>query len=882
MKKVLILSLLAGMLFAPGLIHANNTAQGFVHPGMLHTQADFDRVKAKLAAKVSTYVEGYAKLTANSHAQLTYTPSATKWIVRGASVDGVGENYSRAMNDAAAAYQCGLRWKLSGDKRYADKAVSILNQWANTCVLVTGNSNLSLAAGIYGYEFANAAELVRDYEGWDREDFARFQKFMLNVFYTANKDFLRRRHGTCNTHYWSNWGLCNILSAVSIGILCDDVYIYNEAMDYFKENNYAEQIKNLVWYMHEDARGPLGYLGQMQEANRDQGHCTLSVGFASDICEIAWNQGDDVYSEFANRLAAGFEFVACYNSGEDVPDNAYTTCEGETQTVVSASGRGNVRPIWTKVLNHFENRKGITMKYSRKMMEACGIEGGGGDYGPNSGGFDALGFGTLMNSLDSLERDKIPVTLEARYIYKNKTYDLAERIGVSVGDSLILCPQLPLDEVDTGEWLWDDGTKAQVRVVFPEKSTVYRVVYVNSKGVKTAQAYFIAVKGDCVMTDIKPVITTKDETTYTGKIRVTPGTSVTLSTSERYGTFRWSNNKILTSMTFASLLKDTTMSVLYTNTGGARTTLTYDIKVSDVVPYVKSGTGERKKGNSAVVSTTGHVELIAHSNNGKGSWKWSSGETDSSIVLSGLSEPVTRIVTYTNEANQTFVDTFTVKVYKVNTTFANGDYFIQNVLNGTYLTNDGNSSVLFRSLHTENLTAQGWTITKDGSRYKIVSKKNGAYLNENGVFGTNSYLAVWNTYTLYNAIGSDEYAIQNGGSSGTYFWGISNDVVIIGKNESTLTGFPFRLLPYNTNVNELQQEVSEKPILLQNPVTELISFEISTPAKFVLTTLSGQQIGEWELGEGIQSIPSSNLPTGMYIGLLQMNGNTYSYLLLKK
>jgi hypothetical protein len=43
----------------------------------------------------------------------------------------------------------------------------------------------------------------------------------------------------------------------------------------------------------------------------------------------------------------------------DVPDNAYTTCEGETQTVVSSSGRGNVRPIWTKVLNHFQNRKGI-------------------------------------------------------------------------------------------------------------------------------------------------------------------------------------------------------------------------------------------------------------------------------------------------------------------------------------------------------------------------------------------------------------------------------------------------------------------------------------------------------------------------------------------
>lgn len=882
MKKILILSLLTGMLFTAGLIHATDAQQGFVHPGMMHTQADFDRIKAKLAAKESPYVEGYAKLMANSHAQLTYSPAPTKWIVRGAAVDGVGENYSRAMNDAAAAYQCGLRWKLSGDKRYADNAVNILNQWANTCVLVTGNTNGSLAAGIYGYEFANAAELVRDYEGWDREDFARFQKFMLDVFYPGNKDFLRRRHGTCNTHYWSNWGLCNVLSAISIGILCDDIYIYNEAMDYFKENNYTEQINNLVWYMHEDARGPFGYLGQMQEANRDQGHCTLSVGFASDICEIAWNQGDDVYSEFNNRLAAGFEFVACYNSGEDVPDKAYTTCEGETQTVVSSSGRGNVRPIWTKVLNHFENRKGVKMKYSRKMLEACGTEGGGGDYGPNSGGFDALGFGTLMYSLDSLESDKIPVTLEARYIYKNKTYDLAERIGVSVGDSLILCPQLPLDEVDTGNWLWEDGSTAQVRVVFPEKSSVYRVVYTNAKGVKTTQAYFIAVKGDCIMADVKPVISTTDETTYTGKIRVTPGTSVTLSTSERYGSWRWSNGKILTSMTFASLSKDTTMSLLYTNTGGARTTLTYEIEVSDMIPYVKLGTAAWSKGNSAIVSTIGNVELIAHSYDGKGTWLWSSGETDSSIVLSGLKEPATRIVTYTNEDKKVFIDTFTVNVYKVNTTFANGDYFIKNALTGAYLTNTGTSSPTFRLLNTENLSAQGWTITKDGTRYKIVSKKSGAYLNETGAFGTNPYYAVWNTFSLFNVVGSDYYAIQNGGSSGTDFWGIMNGVAVVGKNESALTGFPFELVPYNTNVNELQQEVSEKPMLLQNPVNDLITFNINAPARFVLTTLGGQLIGTWELREGIQSIPASNLTAGIYIGLLQVDGKSYSYLLLKK
>lgn len=37
-------------------------------------------------------------------------------------------------------------------------------------------------------------------------------------------------------------------------------------------------------------------------------------------------------------------------------------------------------------------------KYRNYVNEntASGVEGGGGDYGPNSGGYDALGYGTLM------------------------------------------------------------------------------------------------------------------------------------------------------------------------------------------------------------------------------------------------------------------------------------------------------------------------------------------------------------------------------------------------------------------------------------------------------------------------------------------------------
>ena len=92
------------------------------------------------------------------------------------------------------AYQNALRWKIGGTKENADAAVRILMSWANACKGVGGDTNMSLAAGIYGHEFANAAELMRDYEGWSAEDFTKFKQWIIKVFYNPSIDFLRRRH----------------------------------------------------------------------------------------------------------------------------------------------------------------------------------------------------------------------------------------------------------------------------------------------------------------------------------------------------------------------------------------------------------------------------------------------------------------------------------------------------------------------------------------------------------------------------------------------------------------------------------------------------------------------------------------------------------------
>ena len=166
-------------------------------------------------------------------------------IVRGG---GSGENYINAARGATMAYQNALRWKIEGTESNAAAAVRILMAWANTTKDIGGDSNYALAAGLYGYQFAQAAELMRDYEGWSREDFEQFKQWMLDVWYPKAIGFLRGRNGTWENagkwwqapgHYWSNWGLCNALCVISIGVLCDDVFIYNQGMSFIKYDQWA-------------------------------------------------------------------------------------------------------------------------------------------------------------------------------------------------------------------------------------------------------------------------------------------------------------------------------------------------------------------------------------------------------------------------------------------------------------------------------------------------------------------------------------------------------------------------------------------------------------------------------------------------------------------
>lgn len=188
------------------LLFASCSLAALVHPGGLHTDADFERVIAHVNAGDEPWTTGWNLLTANSHAQATYTmrgPVTT--IIRGSSPLG-SENYVLLYNDIHAAYQLALRWRISGNTSFGDTAVSILDAWASTATSIEGDSNRFLASGIYGYEMANAGELMRTYSGWT--GLAQFQTWMATVFYPLNENFLINHNDAEWYHYRANWYGC--------------------------------------------------------------------------------------------------------------------------------------------------------------------------------------------------------------------------------------------------------------------------------------------------------------------------------------------------------------------------------------------------------------------------------------------------------------------------------------------------------------------------------------------------------------------------------------------------------------------------------------------------------------------------------------------------
>jgi hypothetical protein len=345
-----------------------STAKAFNHPGILHSQADLDRIKNNVAANIEPWKTGYAMFAAHPKSQSNYTKLGPYSIV--CRDTGGGDCGGNAVweSDSSAAYQNAVMWYITGTQAYANKAIEIMDAWSSTLTGFDG-ADAKLAASLGGWKFANAAEIIRyTYPCWTQQGINNMISMLTDVVYPVIQDY-----GD------SNWGSGCIKTIMSIGIFCDDQAKFDDAVNNYRTNTCCSLTRMIL------------PSGQCSESGRDQEHTQLGIAHLAETAEIAWKQGTDLYSDANNRLLAGFEYTAKYNLGYDGPFESFGSC-GVTYAFISAIDRGQLRPNYEMVWNHYVNRMGVAAPYTKAAVDYLWAEG-------DSYKGDHPGFGTLLFSL---------------------------------------------------------------------------------------------------------------------------------------------------------------------------------------------------------------------------------------------------------------------------------------------------------------------------------------------------------------------------------------------------------------------------------------------------------------------------------------------------
>ncbi|WP_232046590.1 MULTISPECIES: alginate lyase family protein [Dickeya] len=346
----------------------------FLHPGMLYTSTDLNKMRAGVNNKKDPWFRDWQILQMHYLAGASYSVTPKSVVYRNDPVYGSSGN-GELQTSASSALLLAIEWSITRDPAYASAAIKILNGWSSTLQSIKGK-DAQLAASLYGYKLLNAAEILRYSDsGWAAADIERFSAMMTTVFYPLTHTYGQVNGGWAN----GNWDAADTVFHLSLGIWLNDSVIYNDAVNYFKN---GEGNGSVIHYVQNDS-------GQLQESGRDQAHAQGGLGLLVMAAQIGYNQrqyqqaGADLvsYPDNSYPLVKAAEYIAKYNLGYDVP---YTPIPGKGYMLddmrrgyswmpgltVSSRFRGEFRPIYQGILNLF-TAAGVDKKklsYTREVI----------------------------------------------------------------------------------------------------------------------------------------------------------------------------------------------------------------------------------------------------------------------------------------------------------------------------------------------------------------------------------------------------------------------------------------------------------------------------------------------------------------------------------
>lgn len=358
----------------------------FTHPGIMHSQEELEAMKAHVAEKEEPWYSGYLKLrdaVPDNMSNPNFIVKAHEGVGRGnpAGSGNIGD-FEQSGN---AAYFNALQWVITGEDKYADASVNILNTWAGTLKIVDGRDRI-LGAAINSCRFINAAEILKYYNGgyskYTDTEFKKFQDMLINVIYPVIEDLGAPMAAN------GNWDTAAMISMISIGVICENDGIYNRAVSLYHDIHVNGSIDV---YVNDE--------GQSVESARDMAHAQLGIGYMADVCMVDKHQGGELYKLYDNRLAKAFNWAAQYNLTDsdwarevDALDNVFGDKNRGRWTSMDSEqiACGELRPVYEVPLALYDGEN-VDLGWTEKAAQAMRAQG----YVHN----DNLNFGTLTTYL---------------------------------------------------------------------------------------------------------------------------------------------------------------------------------------------------------------------------------------------------------------------------------------------------------------------------------------------------------------------------------------------------------------------------------------------------------------------------------------------------
>lgn len=195
--------------------------------GVFLSPAHITTLKERVEKQIEPAFSAFQALQKTADSQLQRAPHAPEnWYVPGFYTDAEGHEKAKSslQDDANAAYQLALCYRMTDKPEYAQAAARLIDGWASRVKTLSTKDDSTLSFSYHFPALIFAANLIQIFPGWPQENQQRF------------KEFVRNRALPMNTmdrdNNWGNWGLTLVMA--SAAYLKDDE-LFRQGVERWKE-----------------------------------------------------------------------------------------------------------------------------------------------------------------------------------------------------------------------------------------------------------------------------------------------------------------------------------------------------------------------------------------------------------------------------------------------------------------------------------------------------------------------------------------------------------------------------------------------------------------------------------------------------------------------